>query len=80
MVQTESQKAAQKRWRDKIKGTARGLEYKILCSELTKENQRQRYAVDQEYRDQQKNKGRIYVYRKKYYTDFDKDFCLSILF
>lgn len=80
MTQTEAQKRAQKRWLEKIKGTARGMEYKVLSSELTKAALKIRYAASPEYRIQQKAKGQRGNFFRKYYKDFEHDFCICMLF
>ena len=83
MVLTPEQKLrkaqAQRKWLDKIKGTARGLELRVLCNEHSKAYVKRRYDADPEYKRAQILKG-VKVHSKKYYALFDIDYCLYRLF
>ena len=79
VAQKLSKAVAQRKWLDKIKGTARGLELRVLCNEHSKAYVKRRYNTNQEYKQGQILKG-VKAFSKKYYTLFDIDFCLHKLF
>ena len=70
---------AQRKWLDSIKGTARGVELRVLCNEHSKAYVKRRYDANPEYKQAQILKG-VKVFSKKYYALFDIDFCLNKLF
>lgn len=79
VAQKLSKAAAQRKWLDKIKGTARGLELRVLCNEHSKAYVKRRYDTNPQYKKEQILKG-VKAFSKKYYTLFEIDFCLHKLF
>jgi hypothetical protein len=79
VAQKLSKAIAQRKWLDKIKGTARGLELRVLCNEHAKAYAKRCYDSRPEYKQAQILKG-VKVFSKKYYKLFEIDFCLHKLF